>query len=173
MYTKVFLDFITQLELKNKSVLELGCGSGILAIQSAFQGAKVTASDINPKAVNSVQEVAEKQGLKVNAVLSDLFQDISQTDFDYIFINPPYYPKKAHNIEENAWFCGENFEFFENLLSQLSELNTNKTEVLMILSDACDLGSITQIAKKNKLHVTEFHHVQLTFEKNVIYRIHS
>lgn len=171
--TKVFLDYISTLDLKNKSVLELGCGSGIIAIQSAFQGAQVTASDIHPKAVISVQEVAQKQGFKINAVLSDLLEDIPATDFDYIFINPPYYPRKAHNLEEKAWFCGENFEYFEKMMSQVSALNTSKTKVLMILSDACDFHSISQIAKKNTLQITEIHQVQLTFEKNLIYRIHS
>ncbi len=169
--TKVFLDYITSLDLHQKSVLELGCGSGILSIQSAFQGARVTASDINPKAIDSVEIIAKKQGLHVLGVLSDLLEKLQGHEFDYIFINPPYYPKKPHNLEENAWFCGENFEFFQKMFLHFSGIDTQKVKLLMILSDACDLDAITKIAKANQLQLKEVHRVQLTFEVNSIYRI--
>lgn len=169
--TKVFLDFITTLNLTGKSVLELGCGSGIMAIQSAYQGAIVTASDINPAAIKSLQNVAEQQQLKVTVILSNLFDSIPENDFNYIFINPPYYPKKAHNLEENAWFCGENFEFFHKMFLQISSLDTKKTQLFMILSDACDILSIRQIAHNHHLELKEAHRIPLTFEVNTIYQI--
>ena len=169
--TKVFLDYIHTLDLSQKSVLELGCGSGIIAIQSASQRAVVTASDIHPKAVESVQQIALAQGLKVQGVLSNLFENIARDTFDYIFINPPYYPRKPHNLEENAWFCGENHDFFEKLFLELNKVPIQKTSVLMILSDACDMVVITKLAKANNFQLEEVHRVQLTFEDNSIYRI--
>ena len=41
--TKILLDFIKKLDLKDQTLLELGCGSGILALYAAKKGAKVTA----------------------------------------------------------------------------------------------------------------------------------
>jgi release factor glutamine methyltransferase len=169
--TKVFLDYITTLKLPQKSILELGCGSGIISIQCAAQGAMVTASDINAKAIESLLAVSEKQGFQITGIVSDLLNKMDGNHFDYIFINPPYYPKKPHNLEEKAWFCGENFEFFEKLMDQLSTINLKKTSCLMILSDACDFLKIEQIAKDNKLALNQVFTIKLTFEKNTIYRI--
>ena len=169
--TKVFLDYITSINLTNKKVLELGCGSGIMSVLASSKGANVTASDINQKALNSLQEVSLKQGLKINTVHSDLFVNLNGNNFDYIFINPPYYPKKPFTLEEKAWFCGENFEFFEKMFFQLQEVNTEKTKVLMILSDACEFEKIGAIAKENNKNLLEIHSVDLTFERNSIYQI--
>ncbi len=169
--TKVFLDYISSLNLTGKKVLELGCGSGIMSVLSASIGAVTTASDINQIALDSLKEVSTKQGLQINTVFSDLFEKLDGNDFDYIFINPPYYPKKPFNLEEKAWFCGENFEFFEKIFLQLQEINTEKTKVLMILSDACELEKIQAIALKNAKNFQEIHTVELTFEQNIIYQI--
>ena len=169
--TKVFLDYISTLNLSHKTVLELGCGSAIISIQSAFQGAHVTASDIHETAVKSVVNTAQEQDLLVTGIVSDLFNELNGASFDYIFINPPYYPKNPHNLEENAWFCGENFDFFEKLFTQLSVLELDKTQVLMILSNACDLEQISSKAEKEQLELNEVHKVKLTFETNSIYRI--
>lgn len=169
--TKVFLDYITTLDLKEKVVLELGCGSGIISIHAASKGAKVTASDINKIAINSLQEVSKKQNFNFNCIISDLFDVINKSNFDYIFINPPYYPKKPKNIEEQAWFCGENFEYFKSLFFQLKENSTTNTRVLMILSDACDLEKIKTIASKNNLKLELISTKRLSFETNFIFKI--
>lgn len=169
--TKVFLDYLSNLNLSRKKVLELGCGSGIISIQSAFQGAVVTASDIHETAVKSVVKTANQQNLLVTGIVSNLFDKLEGIHFDYIFINPPYYPKKPHNLEENAWFCGENFEYFENLFLQLSLLELEKTQALMILSNACDLKQISSKAEKNQMRLEVVQKVKLTFETNSIFRI--
>ena len=44
--TKILLDFIDTIDLKGKSVLELGCGSGIISLFANKKGANVIASDI-------------------------------------------------------------------------------------------------------------------------------
>jgi release factor glutamine methyltransferase len=74
-------------------------------------------------------------------------------------------------VSESAWFCGENFEYFENLFNQLNGLNTQKTSVLMILSDACELELIQKIAHKNGFELILKHEVKLTFEVNLIYEL--
>ncbi len=169
--TKVFLDYISTLDLKNKNVLELGCGSGIISIFCASKKAKVTASDINEVAISSLLSVGLEQGFVIDTIVSDLFQNINSKTYDYIFINPPYYPKKPKNIEEKAWFCGENFEYFHNLFSQLKENTLKNTKVLMILSDACDLLNIQKIAKNNNLLLEKLFTKKLSFEINYIFKI--
>ena len=102
--TKILLDFISGMDLENKSLLELGCGSGIISLLAAQKGALVTASDINQTALDFLDDNASKNKLTVKTVYSDLFQNLKNQKFDYIIINPPYYPRKPKNIKEEAWF---------------------------------------------------------------------
>lgn len=152
--TKVFVEYLKTLEIKGKSVLELGAGSGLLSIYCAKQGALVTASDINEDALNAIDFNASKNDVKVKTILSDLFEKLSPSDFDLILINPPYYPREAKNMEEKAWFCGEEFQYFQRLFSQLSKMPHPNTTILMILSEDCDeerIFSYTQTHFRKKV----------------------
>ncbi|WP_163111277.1 methyltransferase, partial [Acinetobacter baumannii] len=50
--TKILLDFVNEMNLDNKTFLELGCGSGIISLLAAKKKALVTASDINQTALD-------------------------------------------------------------------------------------------------------------------------
>jgi len=167
--TKILLDFIKPIDLKNKSVLELGCGSGIIALYTASKGAIVTASDINTIALAALNKAAIKNNLELEIINSNLFNNIQKQDFDYIIINPPYYPKEPKNINENAWFCGENFEYFITLFQQIPK-RKDKT-VLIILSEDCDIQKITRIAENNNLKLNKIFEKKVIAEKNFIYKI--
>lgn len=149
--TQILLGFIKDLDLENKTLLELGCGSGIISLLATKKGAQVTASDINQTALDFLVTNAEKNHLKLKTVYSDLFENIENQTFDYIIINPPYYPKTAKNVKEQAWFCGENFEYFEKLFGQLPNYLADQTSCFMILSQDCEIEKIKAIAKKNAL----------------------
>src|SRR5256885_8863379 len=49
--SSILAQFIGSLDLRGKSFLDLGCGSGIVGMCAARAGARVTAVDINPEAV--------------------------------------------------------------------------------------------------------------------------
>ena len=168
--TKILLDFILPIDLKNKTFLELGCGSGIISLLAAKKGAKVLASDINEIALEFLDKNATKNNLSLTTVPSDLFDSIENTTFDFIIINPPYYPKKPKNIKEKAWFCGENFEYFEKLFSQLNT-KVEFQNVFMILSEDCEIEKIKSIALKNNLSFKLLDSKMVFKEKNYIYSI--
>jgi len=169
--TKILLDFIKSLELGNKTFLELGCGSGIISLFAAKKQAIVTATDINKKALEFLQKNALKNNMNVQIIQSDLFQNLEQKSFDYIIINPPYYPKQPKNIKEQAWFCGENFEYFERLFTQLPDFLGADATILMILSQDCDIQHIESIAKKTNLIFKLLLEKTVTREKNFVYQI--
>lgn len=167
--TKILLEYLKPLDLNEKTLLELGSGSGIIALYAASKGAKVTASDINTIALTALKENSSQNGLDIEIVESDLFQNIKQQRFDYIIINPPYYAKQPKNIKEQAWFCGENFEYFQKLFEELTT-RTDHT-ILMILSQDCDIMHIKHIAKQWSLHLTIEQEQTKLLEQNYIFRI--
>lgn len=167
--TKILLDYISQIELKGKTVLELGCGSGIISLYASKKEAIVTASDINESALTALKEASIKNNLVIEIINSNLFKAITNSNFDYIFINPPYYPKSPQDVKEKAWFCGENFEYFEDLFKQLSQRKDKN--VIMILSQDCNIDKIKDIAFKNHLKLEIELERTTIAEKNFIYRI--
>ena len=169
--TKILLDFIRGLNLENKTILELGCGSGIISLLAANKKALVTASDINKTALEFLDTNASKNSLNVKTVFSDLFQNLEYQSFDYIIINPPYYPKKPKNVKEQAWFCGENFEYFEKLFSQLPNFTTSENRIYMILSEDCELEKIKVIALKNEIVFNLIAEKKVVTEKNYIFQL--
>jgi release factor glutamine methyltransferase len=72
------------------SVLEIGCGSGIVSLSWARSNA-VTGVDINPDAVELSKENALKNNLQASFIQSDLFSNVNGK-FDVILFNPPYLP---------------------------------------------------------------------------------
>lgn len=168
--TKILLDFIKSLNFENKTFLELGCGSGIISLFAAKKGANVTATDINKTALDYLEKNAKENNLSIEIINSDLFDSIAKNSFDYIIINPPYYPKNPKNIKEKAWFCGEHFEYFEKLFFQLSK-KIDIHEVFMILSQDCEIEKINRIALKENLILETVLLKDCIIENNVIFKI--
>lgn len=78
--------------LRGKHVLEIGTGSGIIALFAARKAKSVTAVDINPEAVKCAKKNAARNNIKnIEFMQSDLFPDIKRK-FDIIVFNPPYLP---------------------------------------------------------------------------------
>ena len=72
---------------KGSTVLDLGCGVGVLAINAALQGAKsVTAIDIMPEACELARANARRNGVedRMNVYCGDLFDPIPDAKFDII-----------------------------------------------------------------------------------------
>ena len=167
--TKILLEFIKPLQLTDKTFLELGCGSGIISLFAASKGAKVTASDINQIAIDALKEASIQNEIDVHVVYSDLFENLTHQTFEYIIINPPYYPKAPQNDKERAWFCGENFEYFKKLFAQLPQHLAPNT--WMILSEDCEVEQIKKLASENGLSFELILQKSVVKEKNYIFSI--
>lgn len=92
---------------KGLKVLEMGCGTGLVSCHMAFNGADLTAADINPKAVSCTNNNLKNNNLRGTAVVSNLFQNIHE-NFDLIIFNPPYLSAEEEGcgIIEKAWAGG-------------------------------------------------------------------
>jgi release factor glutamine methyltransferase len=72
-------------------VLEVGTGTGFVAISCALRGAIVTASDVNPHAVRLTAHNAALNDCGVTVVEADMFDGVGGP-FDMALFNPPYLP---------------------------------------------------------------------------------
>lgn len=169
--TKILINALEKIELKNKNFLELGAGSGFISIFASKKGAKVTATDINDLAIENIKTNFSLNDINAEIISSDLFQNISPIEFDIIVINPPYFPKDPLTNYDYAWYCGKGFEYFYNLFVELKKFISSETIILMILSENCELERILSIAKKYGFILKEFHSEKKWGEKSTVFRV--
>ena len=88
-----FADFIGTLQLRGKTVVDVGTGSGILALAAARAGAdNVIAVDINPNAAAAAVENARANGSgeRVTAAGMNLLSAFQPSPmFDVVLSSPP------------------------------------------------------------------------------------
>ena len=174
-YSTTFLiNFLLAQKIRNKSLLELGCGTGLLSIISAKNGAVVTASDLSHQAIKNITSNAVQNQAKITIIYSDLFDRIEQKPFDWIVINPPYYARSPKNEAELAWHCGQEFEYFKKLFSTLGNYTHVNSQVIMVLTLGCELDKIFEIAKINQFSFELLQEKNVLFDgKDFLYRIRS
>ena len=87
--------------------LDVGTGTGLIALIMARKADFVIGVDINPKAVELARRNAELNGIRnVEFRLSDLFENVSGK-FDVITFNAPYLPGKPEEPIDFALVGGE------------------------------------------------------------------
>ncbi|MGY3775675.1 50S ribosomal protein L11 methyltransferase [Helcococcus sueciensis] len=85
--TSMCMEYVEQMDMKDRDILDIGCGSGILSILSKKLNAKnVDACDIDQIAVDSTIENSNINNVEVNAFISDLFSNVEKK-YDIIFAN--------------------------------------------------------------------------------------
>jgi release factor glutamine methyltransferase len=171
--TRLLLNSVARLPLKNSSFLELGAGSGLISFYAEKKGAYVTATDINPLAIEFLYKNEQRNNAVLRILDSDLFTSIPDQKFDYIIINPPYYKKNASTPAEHAWYCGEEGEYFKTLFASLKNYMHMRTIVLMSLCDGCDMDMIGHFAGSNTFRLHCIKEKQTLIEKNFIYQVKS
>lgn len=146
---------------KNDSVLEIGTGCGIIALECARIGANVICTDINPIAVELVKKNYMMNQSLLNGNfdirLGDLFSPLlSSETFDVIIFNPPYLPiKKDEHV--GGWYDvalnGGKFglDVTKRFIEGLSKFLKKNGKAYFIFSSLSDKKKLEQIIKKNKL----------------------
>ncbi|MER5731531.1 HemK2/MTQ2 family protein methyltransferase [Streptomyces sp. NPDC002138] len=91
-------------------VLEIGTGTGALALQAAARGARVTAVDVSWRAVATARLNALRRGLPLRVVHGDFAARTSGRRYDLVVTNPPYVPAPGERLPsrgpERSWDAG-------------------------------------------------------------------
>jgi len=170
--TKFLIDFLLEQDLTGRSLLELGCGTGLISVFAAKKGAYVTSSDLSKSAVENTIQNARDNQVSISVVYSDLFERIHEKPFDWIIINPPYYARSPSKDEDLAWYCGENFEYFQKLFAQLGKYMHSATQTIMVLTKGSDVEKITTLAGEHGFEFILIKEKSVFFdEKDFLFRI--
>lgn len=170
--TRFLLTYLEQQDLKDKTLLELGCGTALISIFAAHRNARVTATDINPLALENARSNASANAASINFIESDLFEKIRPQAFDWIIVNPPYYARAIRKPDELAWHCGENFEYFHKFFEGLSRYTHSDTQVIMVLTAGCNLKTIFDIASTYHVSVEQIATKKVLFDgEDYLYRL--
>ena len=95
-------------DITDKTVLDLGCGTGIFSVGAALLGARhVTGIDSDPRLIDQAKAYAAAKHLDIDYVTCDI--DAVKTKADTVLMNPPFGAQKA-NRQADRRFLEKGFE---------------------------------------------------------------
>jgi release factor glutamine methyltransferase len=148
----IFADYLRCADLHGKTVVEVGTGSGVLALSAALAGArKVVALDINPAAASAAAQNAAANGLAdiVEARTSDLFSAVPADEiFDVVISSPPSFGGTPRDISDRAWHAGEGYEDIHPLFRQAYAHMSDNGVMFILLSSDTNVPLIESLARQ-------------------------
>jgi release factor glutamine methyltransferase len=141
--SEYFTEFIGHLDLRGKCVVDVGTGSGILALAAARAGAEnVIAADINPNAALTAAENARANGVddRVSALCSNLLSALAPRPlFDVILSSPPKHAGKPRDLADRGWHAGPHYCDIAALFDQSRERLKPEGRMYVMVSSDSDL----------------------------------
>ncbi len=165
--------------LNNMTCLDLGTGSGILAIKMAKMGCETVGSDISLKALELAHRNAIMNGVHMNLVQGNLTRHFRGNSFDIVVFNPPYIPEEPDpSIELSIAWAGGNREgrkLIDGLMSDLPRilrkgglsliLHANYNKPHKTIELASKIGMKAKIVGRRKLAFHELLVVEIRNER--------
>lgn len=102
--TQELVQMVRKALAPGSSVLDIGTGSGCIAVTLSLDGYRVTAFDVSDKALRIAHRNAAELGAEVTFCQEDIMHPSEREDcWDAIVSNPPYIcQSEAANMEENV-----------------------------------------------------------------------
>ena len=122
--TPLRLDYIQQhMSIKNSTILDIGCGGGILAEELTDKGAKVTGLDASKKTIQIAKSHAKEKNHSINYLNISLEDHIKKIDHKYdaivCFELIEHVPDQLKLIQDISSICRQGGKVF------LSTINRN------------------------------------------------
>lgn len=138
---------LRRMPIRDRTLLEVGSGSGAVSLTAARAGAVVTAVDISASAVYATRCNALRNELDVDVRHSDLFALVPER-FHVVVVNPPYFRHDPTSELDHAFHAGAGFEYFHRLFEELPHHVAPGGTVLLTLAEGCD-AAIGRIAAEH------------------------
>ena len=142
---------------KNINILEIGTGSGIIAItlKKLNKNYNITATDISKKAIKVAKKNAKTHNTTITFKKTYLYKGINQK-YDIIISNPPYIEENSQNIEKivkdnepkQALFGGKDgLDYYRRILKDITKI-INKNHIIALEIGENQGQKIKKIIKK-------------------------
>ncbi|MCC7346345.1 MAG: 50S ribosomal protein L11 methyltransferase [Variibacter sp.] len=165
-----FVEFIDSLDLTGKQVIDVGTGSGILALAAARAGASyVVAADINPNASISAAENARANGFgdRVAGVCCNLLAAFAPKPlFDVILSSPPKHAGEPRDLADRGWHAGPAYRDVADLFDQARDrlkpggclyvMVSSDTDLALFAERIAQAGFVSTVAREYSIYVESF-----------------
>lgn len=159
---------------KNPTILDVGTGSGCIAISLALElpKASVTACDISEPALKVAQKNAKALNTKVHFIQSDLLENVSG-NFDVIVANLPYVDENWDWIDKDAlareptialYAKDGGLAIIKKLINQASK---REIKYLILEADPCQHKQIIEYASNNHYFLRETRGFVLVLKQSI------
>ena len=153
-------------DLDGKEILDIGTGSGCIAISLAknLHNAKVSALDISKDALEVALENAELNNVNIEFIHADIFEYQSDKKYDVIVSNPPYV------LESEKMLMKQNVLNYEPEIALfVDDINALKYYESVIKFSLNNLNSQGQIFfETNENYKDELNKLAQNYEYNII-----
>lgn len=145
-------------------VLDVGTGSGIIALSAAEFAGSVLGVDVDPQAVSCARKNAVRNGIgNAEFRVSDLFENV-EGKFDLIIFNPPYLP--SGSIKDKAVDGGRRGrQLIRKFIADAGDHLNPEGRILILVSSLNEPEKIIKNFGKNGFEATKVAEKKLSFEK--------
>jgi release factor glutamine methyltransferase len=170
-----FAAFIDGLDLTGKRVIDVGTGTGILALAAARAGAEnVVAADINPNAARNANDNALSNGLsdRVVGVCSNLLAALAPRPlFDVILSSPPKHAGEPRDLTDRGWHAGPAYRDVADLFDQARDRLKPGGKLYVMVSSDSDLDLFGKLIDKAGFRARLAHEYSIFIESFIIYEL--
>jgi len=172
--SECFAEFIDGLDLRGKRVIDVGTGSGILALAAARAGADfVVAADINPNAALTAADNARANGFPaVKAVCSNLLAAFAARPlFDVILSSPPKHAGEPRDLADRGWHAGPAYRDIAALFEQAQERLRPGGRIYVMVSSDSNLDLFGRLIDQAGLRARPALERSILIESFIIYEL--
>jgi len=136
---------------RDRQVLDIGTGSGALAIAAARGGAaSVTAVDLSLRSVVATWLNSRLHAVRVAVRRGDLFEPVAGRRFDLVVANPPYVPAASEVLPRHriarSWDAGpDGRTLLDRICAEVADFLTPEGTVLVVHSEVCGTARTLEV----------------------------
>ena len=126
-------------------VLEIGTGTGFIAIVASKSAGKVIATDMNDHAIKcTIKNAVINKAYNIELKKGDMFEPVKGQTFDLILFNAPYLPtSEAEKLDNelNAAFDGglDGRDIIDRFIEQVTDFLKEEGRIQLVQSSLADI----------------------------------